>query len=204
VDERALGDPKTLHIPTVKMMWEYASGAVPEELRSGALLISDNTEWLAGRVLSWGAIKADVVLVYGGDRDVNSVEVGINSALEQPGPAEAVTCITEQIEAIRDMTPAWVPVQNAQFKQRKEAEKERKEARQRETEAKKTRAPKAKPAPAEAAPAEPAAAPAPKKRKRTKEPTPPQPRVAVPDPEPEPKRQRSSSLVDNYLSTFGR
>jgi hypothetical protein len=170
---------------------------VPPELRNGSMLISDWSEWLAGRIISWGGLKADVVLVYNGDKDVRSVQVGINAALEQPGPEETVSCLEQQLMAIRELTPTWIPVQDKQYVDRKAAEADRVANRDRESQAKKKRQAEAKEAAPAAAPEERPAEAAKKTQKRPaqkpKERSPPQERAE----EEAPPKKKAKPLVSS-------
>ena len=111
-----------MSMAVLRLLWEFSEQAVEEGLVGGGLLIADSTEWLAGRALAWAGLPADLLLVSTGDRDLDSVQVGLQDALAQAAPQAAVAFLEAQVQALRDLTPAFLPVESETYRRRKEEE----------------------------------------------------------------------------------
>ena len=122
VSEAGLGEPASMSMAVLKLLWEFSGQSVEEALVAGGLLIADSTEWLAGRALAWAGVPADLLLVSTGDRDLDSVQVGLQDALAQAAPQAAVAFLEAQVQALRDLTPAFLPVESESYRRRKEEE----------------------------------------------------------------------------------
>jgi hypothetical protein len=81
VSDLGLGEPRSMSVAVLRLLWEFSWDAVAPEVRDGGLLVADQEEWLAGRAVAWAGLSADVLLVTTGSRNLDSVVVGVNDAL---------------------------------------------------------------------------------------------------------------------------
>ena len=115
VSDKSLGNPPSLSAAVMRWLWEVADRNTCGDVHDGALLICGSDDFLPARALTWAGVAADVLYLHMGDKELKDVEVGLQAGLVQPGPPDATRHLEQQVAAIWDMTPTWVPVEDEEF-----------------------------------------------------------------------------------------
>ena len=120
VGRSSLGEPNSFHPAALRYLWEQSERCVRPEVDNGILLISGHDDWMPGRAMIWANLQVDVLYLYTGEKEMKDVEVTFQASIAQPGPSEATTYLEQQVEAITDMTPVWVPLDDQSYAKRRE------------------------------------------------------------------------------------